>query len=399
MWRQQARWQQRQARRQSDTGDAGSSGSQSGHPANPANPAGAGSQRVTSSGSRGPRGHRGRGRGRPGGRGRGRGGRMGPEKPRETTLAKPWIDLGLQSQMRQLDSLLVKAKQSRQAADMDQYHLQRDKVQSIEEHNRMAFFAAHPDEEEFWLPRLALEAGRMPQYCEMCELTFDTAQALSQHEQDHETCGLEGCTFTAGPEQLETHIVDLHASGLYARMSRGKGPAEVEAWRAERKRAWPTHARTQLEAAKKVEALRRVEERNERFKAEQSLINEWVQKRRRDMEARRREIALIEEREGGNPSNARANPADEAPNSVEEARAMNPPKKIPNMTHLPRVQRVNKPANLAQVLFPKLARSSAPKRPSTLLQNLLTKEIREERSELLQCVRFVCQREFFAQGK
>lgn len=301
-------------------------------------------------------------------------------------------------------------------------------------------------------------------------------------------------------------------------MCRGQSQEEIDTWRAERKKAWPTHARTLQEEAKKAESQRRVAERDQRYKDEQAIIDEWVQKRQREMEERRKEIALIRQRKGGEsssemmgqprdgPKNKRqrrhgpktsaqkekfkpehrirvqkttlklaesddsddenwcsgvpmfrgtanlrtlseatltvmeanenisrtigspmrvsdheepddndppseepikkqdhhdlAKDPDEAPNSVEEALAMNPPKKIPNSgASLPRVQRVNRPMNLARVLFPKLTRFSAPKRPSTLLQNLLTKEIREERSELLQCVRFVCQREFFAQEK
>ncbi len=39
------------------------------------------------------------------------------------------------------------------------------------------------------------------------------------------------------------------------------------------------------------------------------------------------------------------------------------------------------------------------KRPRTLLEMLLNKEMREERSELLQCVKYICEKNFFQQAE
>ena len=92
----------------------------------------------------------------------------------------------------------------------------------------------------------------------MCEKTFYSEKELLEHEAEHQTCGLDGCTFTAAPsvmnnnadriwvqmamlffvslQQLEVHILHLHASGLHSRMIHGNTPEDVAKWRAQRKK-------------------------------------------------------------------------------------------------------------------------------------------------------------------
>jgi hypothetical protein len=104
-------------------------------------------------------------------------------------------------------------------------------------------------------------------HCELCDEDFESEAALHKHESEHQTCGLEGCTFTAHPkvgngsnadfliknvstyfksyvqcetnnifQQLEDHIFHLHASGLYQRMQTGDTAEEIEKWKADRRK-------------------------------------------------------------------------------------------------------------------------------------------------------------------
>ena len=80
-----------------------------------------------------------------------------------------------------------------------------------------------------------MEASRQQHFCDMCEESFKNEKELIEHEESHEVCNLEGCTFTASPKALEEHIMLLHTSGLYARMNKGYEEHEVKKWREERK--------------------------------------------------------------------------------------------------------------------------------------------------------------------
>jgi hypothetical protein len=48
---------------------------------------------------------------------------------------------------------------------------------------------------------------------------------------------------------------------------------------------------------------------------------------------------------------------------------------------------------------PKFKLVHKPRRNPTLLENLLSSEISQERSEILQCVKYVCENNFFGIGK
>ena len=52
----------------------------------------------------------------------------------------------------------------------------------------------------------------------------------------HQTCGLDGCSFTAAAKSLETHILHMHSSGLYNRVHQGNTREDIAKWRAERKK-------------------------------------------------------------------------------------------------------------------------------------------------------------------
>lgn len=70
----------------------------------------------------------------------------------------------------------------------------------------------------------------------MCDRDFYTEDMLQKHIQEHKTCNIDGCTFTAHPKIVEKHISMQHYTGLYNRMKNFMGEEDIEKWRAERKR-------------------------------------------------------------------------------------------------------------------------------------------------------------------
>lgn len=82
----------------------------------------------------------------------------------------------------------------------------------------------------------------LPFSCERCNRSFKSQDLLSAHVSEHVTCGIDGCTFTAHPKIIQNHIQMQHETGLAAQIMRLNTPEEIEKWREERKRKFPTAA-------------------------------------------------------------------------------------------------------------------------------------------------------------
>ena len=61
-----------------------------------------------------------------------------------------------------------------------------------------------------------------------------------EHVSQHATCGIDGCNFTAHQDILEKHIRHQHLTGFYQRIVQGNSPEDIEKWRQERRKNWPT---------------------------------------------------------------------------------------------------------------------------------------------------------------
>lgn len=149
--------------------------------------------------------------------------------------AKPWEDLELQSELALTETLRIKAIKAQTMADFASYRDQRSKSYRLRLNKMVAYFRENPEQENFWLPLLAMEASRESYFCDICEYSFKSLEELIDHEDTHEVCDLDGCQFNACPEVLQDHVLCLHATGLYARINKGYGTEEVRKWRDERK--------------------------------------------------------------------------------------------------------------------------------------------------------------------
>jgi len=79
------------------------------------------------------------------------------------------------------------------------------------------------------------------------------------HVSQHATCGIDGCTYTAHQDILEKHIMHQHLTGFYNRIVQGNTPEDIEKWRAERRKNFPT----QMKIAEKIVEKETLKERGE----------------------------------------------------------------------------------------------------------------------------------------
>lgn len=79
--------------------------------------------------------------------------------------------------------------------------------------------------------------------CDACQKDFSSKETLTAHLGSHIQCSYEGCTFKAGRKVLKLHWIQTHETG---RMKiKLDTPEEIEKWREERKRKYPTLANVQ----------------------------------------------------------------------------------------------------------------------------------------------------------
>ena len=115
---------------------------------------------------------------------------------------------------------------------------------------------------------------------------------MVEHELAHETCGLEGCTYTASLKQVEIHILHLHSTGIYQKKQNDKnelnnriGTSDEESrkWRDERKKNFPSVLKS--EQAKRhrqlkfVRRLKSIETRKQKEFEKEEERKRWQEDR------------------------------------------------------------------------------------------------------------------------
>jgi len=90
--------------------------------------------------------------------------------------------------------------------------------------------------------------------CRNCDRDFFSEDALEAHVAEHETCGVDGCPYTAHPQLVLNHYKTQHLTGLAGKVWKVQTPEEIAKWREERKRNFPTVARV---AQRKLEMRER----------------------------------------------------------------------------------------------------------------------------------------------
>lgn len=103
-------------------------------------------------------------------------------------------------------------------------------------------------------------------WCETCEQKFRAPEHLQRHIDEHEKCFIDGCKYEANKMLLQNHIEMQHDSGLFQRIGRIESDEDIEKWRAERRKRFPTLVNIQLRQLAQEARM----ERGERLSASQS---------------------------------------------------------------------------------------------------------------------------------
>lgn len=92
-------------------------------------------------------------------------------------------------------------------------------------------------------------------YCDVCDRGFKTEEKYQEHVSDHEKCSVEGCTYMAAPKLVQLHYRLQHSTGLAKKIWILESKEDIEKWRNERKRNYPTAEN--IEKKKKIKEERK----------------------------------------------------------------------------------------------------------------------------------------------
>lgn len=101
-------------------------------------------------------------------------------------------------------------------------------------------------------PNHTANAGFVSNWCDLCERGFKFPHQLEKHRSEHEKCWFENCTFEGHTQLLKKHIEVQHQSGLFQRIVKVETDEDIEKWREERRKRYPT--------ASNIEARRQAQE-------------------------------------------------------------------------------------------------------------------------------------------
>ncbi|KAI5641454.1 nuclear fragile X mental retardation-interacting protein 1 (NUFIP1) domain-containing protein [Phthorimaea operculella] len=115
-------------------------------------------------------------------------------------------------------------------------------------------------------------------WCETCDRGFTTQHQLETHKQQHQKCNIDGCQFVAHPKVVTKHIQMQHSTGLFKKIANLNNPEEIQKWREERKRRFPTKENIEKKAAEIKEKIERGEKMG--LQKNRHFNNDASQKRR-----------------------------------------------------------------------------------------------------------------------
>lgn len=178
---------------------------------------------------------------------------------RNNEMDKPWVNQDIRKQIWHRIQLANTAKKTKAASDFQALKEQKAKVEAMMSSARVNWLAQNPHLEDEWLKVLADENIGRSCWCDVCEKGFTTPALLQEHESEHATCGIDGCTYTAHQDVLEKHIMHQHLTGLYNKIPQGNSPEEIQKWKEERKKNFPTREKIASKDAEKAEMRARGE--------------------------------------------------------------------------------------------------------------------------------------------
>jgi len=185
-------------------------------------------------------------------------------------------------------------------------------------------------------------------YCEACDRGFKCDDKFKEHLATHRVCGVDGCKYEAAEKLVAIHHRNLHATGLHKKLGNLELPDELNKYRDERKKNFPT----------KENADKKSEVEQDKIERRELLTTKDFRRDKRGFKKNRNK----------NRNHSRQN--DESLQKDEEGSS-------------PVSSRKAKPG------------CSVFRRKETLLEKLLVSEIRHERNKLLQCINYIVKNNFF----
>lgn len=96
-------------------------------------------------------------------------------------------------------------------------------------------------------------------WCDLCECGFKYPQQLEKHLGEHEKCWFDNCNFEGNSKLLQKHIETQHQTGLFQRVGKVESEEDIEKWREERRKRYPTRANIEARQLAQEERLKRGE--------------------------------------------------------------------------------------------------------------------------------------------
>jgi len=119
-------------------------------------------------------------------------------------------------------------------------------------------YTAPPSTSNF-LNRNFSGSGNSPFFCDRCDRSFRSQELLDIHISEHITCGIEGCPFMAHPKIVEMHVQMQHRTGMASMIMNLTSPEDIQKWREERKKNFPSSTNIARRQAAQKEKLDRGE--------------------------------------------------------------------------------------------------------------------------------------------
>ncbi|KAK6623183.1 hypothetical protein RUM43_009035 [Polyplax serrata] len=189
----------------------------------------------------------------------------------EIDLTKPWVTEEIKSEDAKKQELLEVWRKTKDDGDWSNYKSQKQVVKTLYDKAKDEYLATHQEEAAYWKSIEMVTAKKY--YCETCDKSFKSDDALLLHEAEHETCGREGCEFTAHPKIIAKHVKMQHDTGLFKRIGKLYTDEEIAKWIEERKKKYPS--RKVIEEKKAMEQEK--QNRGEKIKEDNSKFNKSFQ--------------------------------------------------------------------------------------------------------------------------
>ncbi|XP_040162144.1 nuclear fragile X mental retardation-interacting protein 1 [Anopheles arabiensis] len=114
-------------------------------------------------------------------------------------------------------------------------------------------------------------------WCEGCDVNCRSEEEFEQHKANHAPCTVPGCTFVGHPMIMKRHGRQVHSDGGCTKDTIGPSAEEIEQWKEERRKRYPTKQNVILrQQAQEARFNRgeRIEEKKDRFPKRNAPVND-----------------------------------------------------------------------------------------------------------------------------